>query len=64
MVTATVVTAADDAASDITPLETIDAIDVAPIGGNPVAPAEIAMRPLTPIAQVQVAPLTPPERRN
>ena len=63
-VTATALMPDDSPASDIAPLTAINAIAVAPIGERTIAPGEIAVRPLTPITEVQVAPLTPPERRN
>jgi hypothetical protein len=55
---------AADAASAIDPLKTIAPIDVAPIAQSSIAPEPIAMRPLNPITEMQVAPLTPPDRRN
>jgi hypothetical protein len=53
----------DDAATAIEPLKRITPIDAAPIAQASIAPAEIAVRPLNTITEVQIAPLTPPDRR-
>jgi hypothetical protein len=47
----------------IAPLKAIAPIAVAPITQETIAPAEIAVRPLNTITDVQIAPLTPPDRR-
>ena len=47
----------------IAPLKTMNPIDVAPITQGSIAPADIALRPLTTITEMQISPLTPPERR-
>jgi hypothetical protein len=52
------------AASAIDPLESITPIEVAPIGQTSIAPDPIAVRPLTPITEMQIAPLNPPDRRD
>lgn len=51
-------------AGDIEPLNQIAPIEVAPIGQSSIAPDPIAVRPLTPITEVQIAPLNPPDRRD
>ena len=48
----------------IEPLTTITPIEVAPVGQRSLVTDEIAMRPLHPIADLSIAPLSPPERRN
>ena len=50
--------------AEVEPLRTIAPIEVAPIAEHRVAPAEISVAPLTPIVELQIAPLNPPERRN
>jgi hypothetical protein len=45
------------------PLTSIPPIAVAPIVESSIAPADIAVRPLSPITEMQIAPLTPPDRR-
>jgi len=55
---------ATQGAPGIDPLKAIDPIEVSPIAQANIAPEPIAVRPLNPIAQVQVAPLTPPDRRD
>jgi hypothetical protein len=52
------------ATTDIAPLNSITPIEVASIAVRRVAPADITIRPLDPIVEVQIAPLSPPERRN
>src|SRR3954465_11085386 len=64
MVAAALFDTADHATTDIAPLKTITPIQVAPVSDHTVAPVEIAVRPLNPITDVAIAPLTPPERRN
>ena len=54
----------DSASVEIAPLKTIAPISIAPIAHDSIAPADIAMRPLNQITDVQIAPLTPPDRRN
>jgi hypothetical protein len=58
------VAGADDTTAGIEPLKTITPIEVAPIGQASIAPEPIAVRPLNPIAEVQIAPLNPPDRRD
>jgi len=53
----------DNATIDIAPLKRIAPIAVAEIGEHDIAPAEIAVRPLNTITEIQIAPLTPPDRR-
>lgn len=48
----------------IEPLQSIAPIAIAPIAQDSIAPAEIAMHSLDPISEVQIAPLTPPDRRK
>ena len=52
-----------DASAAIAPLPSITPISVMPIVESRIAPAEIAVRSLTPISEMQIAPLTPPDRR-
>jgi len=63
IVVATVVTV-DVESNQMDPLAPIAPITVA--GANPrdITPKQIAISPLTPIAELQIAPLSPPERRN
>jgi hypothetical protein len=58
------VAGAADTTAGIEPLKTITPIEVAPIGQASIAPEPIAVRPLNPIAEVQIAPLNPPDRRD
>jgi hypothetical protein len=51
-------------AGDIEPLKQITPIEVASIGQSNIAPDPIAVRPLIPITEVQIAPLNPPDRRD
>jgi hypothetical protein len=51
------------AAAALAPLKTIAPIAVEPIAHDTIAPAEVAVRPLNTISDVQIAPLTPPDRR-
>ena len=51
-------------ATEIEPLEAITPIEVAPIAAGRIGPAEISVRPLNPIVELQIAPLNPSERRN
>jgi hypothetical protein len=53
----------ENATTEIEPLKTIAAIAVPPIVQERIAPAEISVRPLNAIAELQVSPLTPPDRR-
>jgi hypothetical protein len=53
----------DQATTVINPLKTIAPIAMTPIAQSTIAPAEIAVRPLNTIAEVQIAPLTPPDGR-
>jgi hypothetical protein len=58
------VAAAADSTTGVELLKTITPIEVAPIGHTSIAPDPIALRPLNPIAEVQIAPLNPPDRRD
>ena len=58
------VAAADDATSQIDPLAAIAPIAVAGTHPEAIAPKQIAISPLTPITELQIAPLSPPDRRN
>ena len=51
------------ATTTIAPLKTMAPIAVAPIAQDRIAPTDIAVRPLTRITELQIAPLTPPDRR-
>jgi hypothetical protein len=53
----------DNATTAISPLKSIAPIAITPLGDERIAPAEIAVRPLTRMTDVQIAPLTPPDRR-
>jgi hypothetical protein len=57
------VAAEGNATTAIVPLQRIAPIEVAAIVQQNIAPAEIAVRPLNTITEVQIAPLTPPDRR-
>jgi hypothetical protein len=60
-----VATVADNVdTTGIAPLTTITPIAAAPIEQERIAPAEIAVRPLNTITEIQIAPLTPPDRRD
>jgi hypothetical protein len=61
---ATVAVSADDTPDTIEPLAAIAPIAVAAISSRSIAPATITVTPLSPIAELQVSPLTPPDRRN
>jgi hypothetical protein len=50
--------------TDIEALESITPIQMEPIAEHRIAPAEISVPPLNPIVELQIAPLTPSERRN
>jgi hypothetical protein len=52
------------AAPGIDPLKPIAPIEVAPIGEMNIAQDPIVVRPLTPITEMQIAPLNPPDRRD
>jgi len=57
--------AADDGAGTvIDPLAPITPIVAAGTHPQAIAPKDIAISPMAPIAQLQMAPLSPPERRN
>lgn len=60
--TATV--ADEESAMPIDALDRIEPIAVAPLDRSPIAPAPIVVAPLTPISEVQIAPLFPPSGRN
>jgi hypothetical protein len=51
-------------AGDVEPLRQLASIQVAPVSHTLIAPAELAIRPLNSIDEVQIAPLNPPDRRN
>jgi hypothetical protein len=56
----------EEAATAISPLKTITPIAITPLGplgDDRIEPREIGVRPLTRITDVQIAPLTPPDRR-
>ena len=66
-----VATSADDPGSTnieplqrLTPMHSLAPIEVAPVAQRNIAVADLAMRPLNPIAEMQIAPLNPPDRRN
>ena len=50
--------------TEIEPLQAITPIEMAPIAEHRVTPADITIRPLNPIVEVQIAPLSPPDGRN
>jgi hypothetical protein len=52
-----------DSSAALAPLPSITPISVMPIVESRIAPPEIAVRSLTPISEMQIAPLTPPDRR-
>jgi hypothetical protein len=52
-----------DASPALAPLPSITPISVMPIVESRIAPTDIAVRTLTPISEMQIAPLTPPDRR-
>jgi len=58
------VIAANEDATTVAPLKPIAPITVAPIEQERIAPADIAIRPLSRIAEIQIPPLTPADRRN
>ena len=58
------VAAADDPTPQIAPLTAIAPITVAGTHPEEIAPKQIAISPLTPITELQIAPLSPPDRRN
>lgn len=60
--TATV--ADEESAMPIDALDRIEPIAVAPLDRSPIAPAPIVIAPLTPISEVQIAPLSPPSARD
>jgi hypothetical protein len=62
-VLAAVFTADEPGTMRIAPLGAIAPISVAPIAHNAIAPAEVAVRPLNTMTEIQIAPLTPPDRR-
>ena len=49
---------------NIEALESIAPIEVAPLTQHRFAAADVSVRPLTPIVELQIAPLNPPDRRN
>jgi hypothetical protein len=54
---------ADPGVAAIEPLSRIAPIAMPPIVHEEIAPADIAVRPLNAISEVQIAPMTPPDRR-
>jgi hypothetical protein len=60
--TATV--ADQESAMPIDALDRIEPIAVAPLDRSPIAPAPIVVAPLTPISELQIAPLFPPSGRD
>ena len=58
------VAAVNDTTSQIDPLDAIAPITVAGTHPEAIAPKQIAISPLTPITELQIAPLSPPDRRN
>jgi hypothetical protein len=52
------------AAGDIDPLQSLAPIQVAPVAQRAIAQPVITIPPLNPIADLEIAPLNPPERRN
>jgi len=54
----------ENATTQIEPLKTIAPIQVAPVDQSSIALEDITVRPLNPISELQIAPLTPPDRRN
>jgi hypothetical protein len=55
---------ADAPGATIAPLESITPIRVAAVTQSDITPQPISIEPLAPIAQVQIAPLTPPDGRH
>jgi hypothetical protein len=49
---------------DIEPLQALAPIQVAPVTQRPMTQPDIAISPLNPIADLEIAPLNPPDRRN
>src|SRR4051812_17160420 len=64
LVAATTYTSAPSVDTDIAPLKTIVPIEVAAVAQRPITQEEITLRPLNPITELQIAPLTPPDGRN
>lgn len=63
-VVATSFTPAEPVNTEITPLKAIAPIEVAPVAPRALAQADIALRPLNPINELVIAPLTPPAGRD
>jgi len=61
---ASTASASESQVAGIEPLKTIAPIAVAPIEQEQLHPSEVAVRPLNAIAELQIAPLTPADRRN
>ena len=55
---------AENATTEIRPLRTLGTIEIAPIGQRSIAPDPLTLTPLTPIAEMQIAPITSPGRRH
>jgi len=58
-----VATVVETPSDGIAPLRTLEAIQVAPIAQSYIAPADIVVAELSPIAELQVSPLEPPTAR-
>jgi len=63
-VAASVAADADVTLGGVEPLDRIAPIAIAPITQDSIAPGRMAIAPLNPIDELQIAPLTPPDRRN
>jgi len=64
LVAAMTYTPAGPGDTDIAPLKTIVPIEVAAVAQRPITQEEITLRPLNPITELRIAPLTPPDGRN
>jgi hypothetical protein len=51
-------------AGELPPLKQIAPIDMASLTTSSIAPKDISVEPLAPIAEVEIAPLNPPDRRD
>jgi len=56
--------APDSPTGDVDPLKRITPIALAPIAQTSITPEPIAVTPLNPIPEMQIAPLNPPDGRN
>ena len=63
---AIVAAAVEDAMPEaaVTALERIDGIAIAPLAQEPVGPAPLVIAPLTPVTELEIAPLPPQAGRN